>query len=396
MKTTINILIIGKTGVGKSSFCNYIFGEKLFNTGTGKPITQANEHFQSRQISYDKLNLNLIDTVGIETDNFTKLRNSLNTFIQKRNGNPSTAPQDWVHGVFYLINATSARLEETEIALLHSLKEQQIPIHVILTNIDTAGESKISALKKTILQEKLVDSTQYINEVCSVSIKTRGGMSSTQMGKEAVFKSFFLSLDTRLKRLIIYYHLINTLHLVQLSKNKAVQSIKKADLGAINLIKSAINDELNTITEYFDQLQEEENLEKYSQYAQEIDHFLSSINYKYNTSITDEIRAHEQKIESLLDTGLQSFKTMTDDIDAGLNSDSLWDKIVAGTKATKLLFTLESTILDHIDIALDPILDYLKSEIRNYDSINCNSEKDIALMTQLPGLQGPLYAMLKR
>ena len=40
--TGINILILGKTGVGKSSFCNYIFDQELFRTGTGKPVFWSN------------------------------------------------------------------------------------------------------------------------------------------------------------------------------------------------------------------------------------------------------------------------------------------------------------------------------------------------------------------
>ena len=39
--TTLNIVIIGKTGVGKSTLINTIFGQKLAETGIGKPVTQA-------------------------------------------------------------------------------------------------------------------------------------------------------------------------------------------------------------------------------------------------------------------------------------------------------------------------------------------------------------------
>lgn len=394
MKTAINIIILGKTGVGKSSFCNYIFGDKLFKTGAGKPITQSDEHFQNHQISYNTLDLNLIDTVGIETDNFAKLKMSLKAFIQKRNGNPFTKPKEWVHGIFYLINAASARLEDPEIALLHSLKQQQIPIHIVLTNIDTAGKDKIEALKDCILKENIVNSRQYINEVCSVSIKTRAGTSSVQTGKDEVLKSFLHSLSTRLKQLIIYYHLINTFHLTQLAKDKVIKSIKKADLGAVRLIKSAINDELNDIIDPLEKLYDQEQLDIYSQYATEIDQFLDSIEYRYEASITQEIRDHEDKVESLLETGLHSFESVIKEIEYGFNSDNLWDNVVAGVKATKIILTLESTLFEQIDVILDPILTYLKTEISRYDTGSSN--RDIELTSKLPGLKGPLYTMLKR
>ncbi len=393
MKTVINIILLGKTGAGKSSFCNYIFEEKRFKTGTGKPITQSDEHFQSHQISYNTLNLNLIDTVGIETDNFTKLRRSLQTFIDKRNGNPFSIPKEWVHGVFYLINAASARLEEQEIALLHSLKQQQIPIHIILTNVDTAGRAKIEALKTYILKENIVHSPQYINEVCSVSIRTRAGI-STQTGKNEVLKSFLHSLGTRLKRLIIYYYLINTFHLIQITKDRVVQYIKKADLGAIKLVKSAMNDQLDEITAPLEELYQQEQLEIYSQYATEIDQFLNALEYQYDSTITEEIRNHEDKVESLLETGLASIESMMNDIEDGFESNRLWDNVVAGAKATKIILTLESTLLQQIETALDPVLTYLKREVSQYDRGDHN--RDIELTSQLPGLQGPLYTMLKR
>ena len=40
-KIKTNILIAGKSGVGKSSLLNYIFGEEVSPTGAGKPVTAA-------------------------------------------------------------------------------------------------------------------------------------------------------------------------------------------------------------------------------------------------------------------------------------------------------------------------------------------------------------------
>ena len=47
MSIACNILIIGKTGTGKSSFANYLFNVDKFTTGSGEPVTSWAENFQA-------------------------------------------------------------------------------------------------------------------------------------------------------------------------------------------------------------------------------------------------------------------------------------------------------------------------------------------------------------
>ena len=57
----INILLIGKTGVGKSTLINEIFRENLAETGIGAPVTRHLE-----KISKEGVPVNLYDTKGLE------------------------------------------------------------------------------------------------------------------------------------------------------------------------------------------------------------------------------------------------------------------------------------------------------------------------------------------
>ena len=57
----VNILIVGKSGVGKSTLVNSVFRERIADTGIGKPVTK---HLQ--KISRKDVPVTLYDTRGLE------------------------------------------------------------------------------------------------------------------------------------------------------------------------------------------------------------------------------------------------------------------------------------------------------------------------------------------
>ncbi|WP_369714686.1 GTPase [Leptotrichia sp. HSP-536] len=74
-KETVNIIVAGKTGVGKSSLINYIFGEKVAEVGVGAPVTQEIGAYHLKED-----NINLYDTKGIETEDYEETLSNIQNF----------------------------------------------------------------------------------------------------------------------------------------------------------------------------------------------------------------------------------------------------------------------------------------------------------------------------
>lgn len=120
----VNILIAGKTGVGKSTLINNVFREKLADTGIGKPVTK-----HLRQISKEGIPIVLYDTRGLELDPSIQKKVKDEIFDLVKQNKHS---KDALHAVYYCIQANSSRIEDTEIELIKKISTI-LPVILVLT-----------------------------------------------------------------------------------------------------------------------------------------------------------------------------------------------------------------------------------------------------------------------
>lgn len=150
---TLNVMILGKTGVGKSTLVNDIFNENLAETGQGKPITQS-----VRKLTKPGFPLAIYDTPGFELGG----KNGVDSLLEEVTGEinrgiKSGDINEAIHCIWYCISAPSSRFEPTEQAILKKFlgetSKYDVPVIFVLTQSFSKPNAK--NLKMEIEKENL-------------------------------------------------------------------------------------------------------------------------------------------------------------------------------------------------------------------------------------------------
>lgn len=155
----INLAIVGKTGVGKSSLLNYLFDTSdLAETGSGKPVTKPGFHKYEKNINNKRYAI--FDSFGLEAGKTKLWLKDFEGFIGPLQN--SQKIQDWLHSCIYCFSGASARIEPFEIQVVNKLKQQNLNPVIVLTKADSqsAKELAITIREKTGIEPILVSSVE--------------------------------------------------------------------------------------------------------------------------------------------------------------------------------------------------------------------------------------------
>lgn len=147
-----NLLVVGGTGVGKSSLINLVFGKEVARVGNGKPITKGIDRYEVNDfplVLYDAEGYEI--TASGEADNGNFETNVIPE-LEKMN-NKSLKEQ--IHIVWYCISITNHRITDYDLKNIEYFIKHNMKIAVVFTqcdNDDMDGSGATSFRK--VLKEK--------------------------------------------------------------------------------------------------------------------------------------------------------------------------------------------------------------------------------------------------
>lgn len=199
----INIALLGKTGVGKSTLANAVLGKDVAEEGGFIPVTSTTNQYEAG-------NLRLFDTVGIELNDERSPQKILGEIKRLIEESEKKDPDSFIHCIWYCIRGSRFEIkEEKKIIddLTNTYKDGKMPI--IFVYLQACDEDSFHNMKNGI--KKYYKNLDFI-PVIAKPIKCSNGMVIKQSGLyELKEKTIFRFGDT-----------INTMSFVHM-QNKVIQ-----------------------------------------------------------------------------------------------------------------------------------------------------------------------------
>jgi GTP-binding protein EngB required for normal cell division len=185
----INTMILGQTGVGKSSLINYLYGDDVVRTGTGPPQTGRGEFTKVSVPSPFKpdVRINIFDSWGLESDKAEDWEAVIDAKL-----NAKLSFDEIVYAIVYCSSYANDCIQEFEIRMLKKLLNKQYKVTIALTNADNSGfETKKKVFREKFAKELAEYRDNYsVVDICAQA-KPKLGQSTASartFGKEDLFK----------------------------------------------------------------------------------------------------------------------------------------------------------------------------------------------------------------
>ena len=205
-KDSTNVLIIGKSGVGKSSLLNYMFGRELQKVGVGAPVTKM----EVKEFVYkydDHFEMHIYDTWGLEPS-AQKAEEWKNTIFKEIERHDAEKISDWFNTIIFCMNAKSARVEDFEIDIMEELLHEKNHVTIALTHCNSKSDPDGIVLRESVKEELAKRGVEPPDDrnfvfVSNVRKKLLGG-TVEQFGKEEIFISIIRNVWASLKSKVPY------------------------------------------------------------------------------------------------------------------------------------------------------------------------------------------------
>ena len=123
-----NLAVFGKTGVGKSTLVNAVFGSQVAETGLGKPVTRGLLYYR-----HPGGLLGLYDSEGFETGTSG---DEILAALRSRVAESRALPVDQqIHAAWYLVRWSDRRFEERQGDFVRALAELGLPVIMVVTQV---------------------------------------------------------------------------------------------------------------------------------------------------------------------------------------------------------------------------------------------------------------------
>ncbi len=166
---SVNVLIAGRTGVGKSTLVNTVFHSRLAETGQGESVTKT-----TRMIQKEGVPLRVFDTRGLEMADFMETLESLTQLVDERSR--SADINDHIHCAWLCIAEPGRRVERAEQELCRALAGH-MPVVGVVTKASADQGFRADV-------QRLLPETKNIVRVHAVEERLDDGHSLPTMGLE--------------------------------------------------------------------------------------------------------------------------------------------------------------------------------------------------------------------